>query len=452
HNASSQYHSRAVAEGSFNSRTELRIDEIGGDDLAYIEFSKSPNGELKGVQITHGAIMRQCAVWMMSTGMLDIGRKYKHRVELEEHEAEEAPDYALGLADATNELDGDSTPSTPLSAQAEQSLLDAHEYGSTAVGSPTAADHDRLSSGRGSIGKKWGSTSGFLGRLRNVGSLPKMRRGSRGRESSIASADGKQGLNGSARNSVAGQQQPAALGGGRVRAASNLSALLQQAPRGDSSTAQQPGAAQRSRTRLSAANDAGAGAGAAAATRSANVGVFQDVVLYYIEPRQHFGLVYGIFGGCYGGHQAVYASSAVCEIPGAYINLLTRYRVTVAVGDYAGLQAVLSTATDEPGQIVEFSKKVAPNLACLRLCLVDTLFIDPVFHATFDKNVLHRFGCPYQSIADTEGHPVVTAVCTLAEHGSVLMAMRDGLAAGAGAGAQYEFVLDRAAFRENRVA
>ncbi|KAJ2415080.1 hypothetical protein GGI10_001937 [Coemansia sp. RSA 2530] len=452
HNASSQYHSRAVAEGSFNSRTELRIDEIGGDDLAYIEFSKSPNGELKGVQITHGAIMRQCAVWMMSTGMLDIGRKYKHRVELEEHEAEEAPDYALGLADATNELDGDSTPSTPLSAQAEQSLLDAHEYGSTAVGSPTAADHDRLSSGRGSIGKKWGSTSGFLGRLRNVGSLPKMRRGSRGRESSIASADGKQGLNGSARNSVAGQQQQQqqpALGGGRVRAASNLSALLQQAPRGDSSTAQLPGAAQRSRARLSAANDAGAAA-AAAATRSANVGVFQDVVLYYIEPRQHFGLVYGIFGGCYGGHQAVYASSAVCEIPGAYINLLTRYRVTVAVGDYAGLQAVLSTATDEPGQIVEFSKKVAPNLACLRLCLVDTLFIDPVFHATFDKNVLHRFGCPYQSIADTEGHPVVTAVCTLAEHGSMLMAMRDGLAAGAGA--QYEFVLDRAAFRENRVA
>ncbi|KAJ2736400.1 hypothetical protein IW152_000761 [Coemansia sp. BCRC 34962] len=460
HNASSQYHSRAVPEGSFNSRTELRIDEIGADDLAYIEFSKSPNGELKGVQVTHGAIMRQCAVWMMSTGMLDIGRKYKHRVELEEHETAVATDYSLGLADPTNELDADSTPSTPLSAQVEQSSLDAQEHGSTAVGSPSAADHDGFSSGRGSIGKKWGSTSGFLGRLRNVGSLPKMRRGSRGRESSIASADGKQGLNGSARNSVAGQQQQQALGGGRVRAASNLSTLLQQSqqvPRGDSSTTQLPSPAQKSRTRLSAAGRTNtssaaneAGLAVTIPTPSANVGVFQDVVMYYIEPRQHFGLVYGIFGGCYGGHQSVYASSAVCEIPGAYINMLTRYRVTVAVGDYTGLQAVLSTATDEPGQIIEFSKKVAPNLACLRLCLVDTLFIDPVFHATFDKNVLHRFGCPYQSIADTEGHPVVTAVCTLAEHGSMLMAMRDSLTTTVGT--QYEFVLDRAAFRENRIA
>ncbi|KAJ1925202.1 hypothetical protein IWQ60_004695, partial [Tieghemiomyces parasiticus] len=29
-------------------------------DLAYLEFSKSPNGELKGVQVTHGSIMQQC--------------------------------------------------------------------------------------------------------------------------------------------------------------------------------------------------------------------------------------------------------------------------------------------------------------------------------------------------------------------------------------------------------
>ncbi|KAJ2465878.1 hypothetical protein GGI03_002414, partial [Coemansia sp. RSA 2337] len=265
-NASSQYHSRAVPEGSFNSRTELRIDEIGPDDLAYIEFSKSPNGELKGVQITHGAIMRQCAVWMMSTGMLDIGRKYKHRVELDEHETAVASDYSLGLADPINELDADSTPSTPHSALVEQSSLDAHDYGSTAVGSPVTADHDAHSSGRGSVGKKWGSTSGFLGRLRNVGSLPKMRRGSRGRDSSIASTDGKQGLNGSARNSVVGQQQQA-VGGGRVRAASNLSTLLQQqqtqqAPRGDSSTTHLPSPVQKSRTRLSATgrgNEPGAG-------------------------------------------------------------------------------------------------------------------------------------------------------------------------------------------------
>ncbi|KAJ2743800.1 hypothetical protein GGI20_003472 [Coemansia sp. BCRC 34301] len=379
--ASSQFHARA-AEPLGSSHIELQIDQIGRDDLAYIEFSKSPNGELKGVQVTHGAIMRQCAVWMMSTGMLDIGRKYKHRVELDEQEHD--PDYAQGLDD------GDQI-SDQISEQ-----LDSAEAAAAAV---EPEPEPVMGS---SVSRKWGSTSGFLGRLRNVGSLPKMRRGSRGRDASI----------GSARSSVVGPQPPPSAG--RVRAASNLSSLIPPA------TAPQ-----------------------------SNTPVFQDVVASYIEPRQHFGLVFGVFGACYGGHQSVYASSVVCELPGAYINLLTRYRATVAVGDYAGLQAVLATATDEPAQITGFSKKVAPNLACLRLCLVDTLFIDPGFHAAFDRNVLHRFGCAYQSIADTEGHPVVTPVCTLAEHGSVLMAMRDCLGSGA---APHEFVLDRSEFRANRVA
>ncbi|KAJ1676425.1 hypothetical protein EV182_008212, partial [Spiromyces aspiralis] len=43
-------------------------------DVAYIEFSKSPNGELKGVQVTHGAIMTQNITWVMSVGLLGVGR------------------------------------------------------------------------------------------------------------------------------------------------------------------------------------------------------------------------------------------------------------------------------------------------------------------------------------------------------------------------------------------
>ncbi|KAJ1952057.1 hypothetical protein EC988_003761, partial [Linderina pennispora] len=128
------------------------------------------------------------------------------------------------------------------------------------------------------------------------------------------------------------------------------------------------------------------------------------------------------------------------------------------VGDYTGLQSVLSTATDEPAQIAGYDKKTPPNLAALRLVLLDALFVDPDFHATFNRNVLHPYGCPYQSIADTEGHPVITPVCTLAEHGSVLMAMRDCLSSYPPPGVQpasqhggYEFVLDRAAFRANRI-
>ncbi|KAJ2652077.1 hypothetical protein IWW40_001274 [Coemansia sp. RSA 1250] len=402
-NAAPQFQARPVADVTYNSSMDVHIDALKPTDCAYIEFSKSPNGELKGVQMTHGAVMRQCATWMASTGMLDMGRKYKHRVELDADEP--ALDYSLGLEpepSVAESAGGDSSPSTQRSALEPPTL-----HSPVASNSSSPAVESERRSGRGSLGKKIAS-SGFLGRLRNVGSLPRLRRSSRSRESTGVS---------SARNSMVGS----VIGSGRVRAASNLSTVMAPEPLVP---------------RI------------AVAAPSANVGVFRDVVVFYVEPRQHLGLAYGVLGGCFGGHQSVYASSALCDAPGAYVHVLTQYRATVAVGDYAGLQSVLASATDDPREIWEFSRKATPNLARLRLCLVDTLFIDPIFHAAFDKNVLHPFGCPYQSIASTEGHPVVTPVCTLAEHGSALLAIRDCLTP---LDTSCEFVLDRAAFRANRI-
>ncbi|KAJ2611020.1 hypothetical protein H4S08_003357 [Coemansia sp. RSA 1365] len=455
---SGQYHARPAAELTYNSQLEIAIDSIKPEDLAYIEFSKSPNGELKGVQITHGAVMRQCSTWMMCTGMLDVGRKYKHRVELDEDSASAGTDYALGLADPNGELDADSDFSTPQSPLDTPVLPQSiHNNSSSAVSTPPA-ERDKHTD-RGSIGKKWSSSSGFLGRLRNVGSLPKLRRGSKSRESGLTKEDG-QISHSSTRNSLISVSFGSS---GRIRATSNLSTVSHVQPaKGSRATQQGSGRMspppkvvphEQQRTQAVGIGSSGFNTG----TPSANVAVFKDVVAFYIEPRQHLGLVYGILGGSYGGHQSVYVSSALCDVPGAYINLLTRYRATVALGDYTGLQSVLAAATDEPDEIFNYSKKVAPNLARLRLCLVDTLFIDSDFNTAFDKNVLHPFGCPYQGIAATEGHPVMTPVCTLAEHGSALMAMRDCLPSFAPPGAEdsmqkYEFVLDRDAFKENRIA
>ncbi|KAJ2158003.1 hypothetical protein GGF46_004099 [Coemansia sp. RSA 552] len=440
-NPSSNFHAR-VAEPA-RAHVDAAIDAIKPADAAYVEFSKSPNGELKGVQITHGAIMRQCAAWMMSTGMLDVGRKYKHRVELDDDEPSSGPDYALGL-DFADSPDSP-TPTTPLPAPEPPRSPAA----SSSAVSSTDPDPDRLP--RASLGKRWAGTSGFLGRLRNVGSLPKMRRSSRARDSSKPPAKSGAPAPRSTRNSLISVSFSGS--GGRLRAASNLSTVSRDQPLPPASGQQGLGmlgslAPPPAAPRKPSTN---------ARTPSANVAVFKDVVAYYVEPRQHFGLVYGTLGGCYGGHQSIYASSSLCDAPGAYINMLTRYSVTVAVGDYTGLQSVLSAATDEPEEIADYSRKVAPNLARLRLCLLDTLFVDAGFHATFDKNVLHPFGCPYQSIAATEGHPVMTPVCTLAEHGSALMAMRDCLSNYPPANIDpttlygFEFVLDRQAFRENRI-
>ncbi|KAI8874197.1 acetyl-CoA synthetase-like protein [Ramicandelaber brevisporus] len=66
---------------SFNSgnlnRLSLNSNSLVGEtmaslsphDLAYIEYAKSPTGELKGVQITHGAIMTQCLELAVALGI-----------------------------------------------------------------------------------------------------------------------------------------------------------------------------------------------------------------------------------------------------------------------------------------------------------------------------------------------------------------------------------------------
>ncbi|KAJ1934955.1 hypothetical protein EC988_008640, partial [Linderina pennispora] len=261
---------------AYSTTTETRIGELSGADVAYIEFSKSPNGELKGVQVTHGAILTQCTGWMMSTGMLGIGRKYKHRVELEQSDDEHGSMHELDAALASEPL----------------------------VPEPVDAANHAAS---GSLGKRWGGSTGFLGRLRNVGSLPRIRKNSASSTTSF-------------RSSLAGPPQLA-----RDRAGSAASA------RGSPSTMP------RNPTRMSAVSAARSSPRSSHASDPAQRA--SEVVVSYIEPRQHFGLVYGILAGCFGGHQSVYTSSALCDLPGAYIGLLTRYRATVAVGDYTGLQS-----------------------------------------------------------------------------------------------------------------
>ncbi|KAJ1880399.1 hypothetical protein LPJ66_011502, partial [Kickxella alabastrina] len=375
-NVSAQHVARPATAADHGDES---IDRLTSGDVAYIEFSKSPNGELKGVQVTHGEIMQQSAVWMMSTGMLDIGRKYKHRVELQQ-DSGETTDYALALDDESqsrsqSRSQSQSQSQSPSHGRSPQlpmlsvSHTDPLDLLDQPMPSPTQSSKHRWGSGGG---------GGFLDRLRSAGSLPRIRRGSRARDSaSIVSSEG------------AGRDADAISM--RTRAASNLSTLGREIISAPRPLQALPPAAQ---------------AEATPPQDAASVAVFEDVVVTYVEPRQHLGLVYGVLGGCYGGHQTVYASSAVCDTAGAYINVLTRYCATVAAGDYTGLQAVLSAATDEPASIGAFSKKTAPNLGRLRLLLVDTLFIDGAFHAAFNRSVLHPFGCPYRAIEDTEGHAV----------------------------------------------
>ncbi|KAJ1912663.1 hypothetical protein H4219_005520, partial [Mycoemilia scoparia] len=355
-------------------------------DIAYIEFSKSPNGELKGVQVTHGAIMTQSIGWVMSAGLLGVGRVPIKTSD--QHQSELTADDAAVLSTPVNH-----------DAESSKSLVVRDGRSMSQGGGSTVAERLIDSRGRSSS-----SSNSFLNKLKNAGSLVNIRRKisrTRSKELSMVvttpqlynstnAADSIRSLPGPSANKSATKSTATTVGGASP-------------PRHNGSTP------------------------LAVSTSNFAHTPSHDVLVSYVEPRQHLGLTLGILVGAFGGHQSIYVSSTLLEMPGAFIHLLTKYNATIVVSDYSGLQSVLSTATDEPDQILNYNKKVLPNLSMLRSILIDTLYIDHEFHRMFNNAVLHPFGCPYQQIREREHHPVIMPVCTLAEHGSILLSMNDTL-------------------------
>lgn len=172
-----------------------------------------------------------------------------------------------------------------------------------------------------------------------------------------------------------------------------------------------------------------------------------DSLLTYIEPRQGPGLILGLLLGAYCGHTTIFLGSAAPEVPGLWVGVLTRWRVTLAVGDYPGLQHVLSSYAREPQKTQQWSKKQTPDLLLLRRLLIETPRPDAALDRDLEESLLAPLGC--RAFADA-----VTPVCALGEHGGMILSMRDHLGQLDSASGVYrplEIGVERRALREGRV-
>ncbi len=145
-----------------------------------------------------------------------------------------------------------------------------------------------------------------------------------------------------------------------------------------------------------------------------------ETIISYLDPRQGIGMILGVLLTAYGGHTTVWLEDRAVETPGLYAHLVTKYRATVMAADYPGLKITAYNYQQDPMATRHFKKNSEPNFASVKLCLIDTLTVDPEFHEILADRWLRPMRNP-------RAREIVAPMLCLPEHGGMVISVRDWL-------------------------
>jgi len=145
-----------------------------------------------------------------------------------------------------------------------------------------------------------------------------------------------------------------------------------------------------------------------------------EVILSYLDPREGAGLIFGVLYAVYGGHTVVWLESNTVDIPGTYAHLISKYHATVMVADYPGLKRTAYNYQQDPMATRNFKKNMEPNFSSVRICLIDTITVDPEFH----EILADRW---FKPMRNPRARELVAPMLCLPEHGGMVISVRDWL-------------------------
>jgi acyl-CoA synthetase (AMP-forming)/AMP-acid ligase II len=145
-----------------------------------------------------------------------------------------------------------------------------------------------------------------------------------------------------------------------------------------------------------------------------------ETIISYLDPRQGIGMIIAILFTVYGGHTTVWHEDRAVETPGLYAHLITKYKATVMATDYSGLKIATYNYQQDPMSTRHFKKNSEPNFSSVKICLIDTLTLDPEFHEILADRWLRPMRNP-------RAREIVAPMLCLPEHGGMVISMRDWL-------------------------
>ncbi|TKX19362.1 putative AMP-binding enzyme 1 [Elsinoe australis] len=145
-----------------------------------------------------------------------------------------------------------------------------------------------------------------------------------------------------------------------------------------------------------------------------------ETILSYLDPREGAGLIWGVLFAVYGGHTVVWLESKTVDTPGMYAHLISKYRTTVMVADYPGLKRTAYNYQQDPMATRNFKKNMEPNFSSVKICLIDTITVDPEFHEILADRWL-------RPMRNQRARELVAPMLCLPEHGGMVISVRDWL-------------------------
>ncbi|PWY90133.1 putative AMP binding domain protein [Aspergillus heteromorphus CBS 117.55] len=145
-----------------------------------------------------------------------------------------------------------------------------------------------------------------------------------------------------------------------------------------------------------------------------------ETIVSYLDPRQGIGMILGVLLAVYGGHTTVWLEDRAVETPGLYAHLISKYRATIMAADYPGLKIAAYNYQQDPMATRHYKKNSEPNFGSVKLCLIDTLTVDPEFHEILADRWLRPMRNP-------RAREIVAPMLCLPEHGGMVISVRDWL-------------------------
>ncbi|KAJ5901587.1 hypothetical protein N7495_002115 [Penicillium taxi] len=150
------------------------------------------------------------------------------------------------------------------------------------------------------------------------------------------------------------------------------------------------------------------------------IGAKGETIVTYLDPRQGIGMILGVLLTVYGGHTTVWHEDRAVETPGLYAHIVTKYRATIMAADYSGLKIAAYNYQQDPMSTRHYKKNTEPNFGSVKICLIDTLTLDPEFHEILADRWLRPMRNP-------RAREIVAPMLCLPEHGGMVVSVRDWL-------------------------
>ncbi|EPY54199.1 AMP binding enzyme [Schizosaccharomyces cryophilus OY26] len=144
----------------------------------------------------------------------------------------------------------------------------------------------------------------------------------------------------------------------------------------------------------------------------------EEIFLTNFQPYSMLGLIMGVFNSLFSGYQTIFCETDVLNTPGLLVYILTKYRVSRALFDYASLKQTVYNYQEDPMPTLHYKKNYIPDLSNLKLCMVECTVVDPEFKMIASDRWLYPLG-------NTNPKEVITPILCLQKFGGIPISFKD---------------------------